>query len=55
MPDPSYLIWYAVNGASLMSELYYTYPAVYVLLYLAIDFLFLRTDCMPVLFHFNHL
>lgn len=39
-PDPSYLIWYAVNGASLMSELYYTYPAVYVLLYLAIDFLF---------------
>jgi len=39
-PDPSYLIWYAVNGASLMSELYYTYPAVYVLLYLAIDFFF---------------
>ena len=39
-PDPSYLIWYAVNGASLMSELYYTCPAVYVLLYLAIDFFF---------------
>lgn len=39
-PDPSYLVWYAVNGASLMSELYYTYPAVYVLLYLAVDFLF---------------
>lgn len=39
-PDPSYLIWYAVNGASLMSELYYTYPDVYVLLYLVIDFFF---------------
>ena len=39
-PDPSEVVWYAVNGASLMSGLYYTYPVLYVILYLTIDFLF---------------
>lgn len=40
VPDPSYVIYYAVWGGSLMSGLFYTKPLIYVFIYLIMNFLF---------------
>jgi len=39
-PEPSYVVWYGVNGSSLLSAVYYSRPFLYVFLYLLIDFLY---------------